>query len=70
MLAAEVERFGEEDVATILGTSSVRARRLARVARGRFIDHHPGLRGALPGAAGAISARVAATAARAMGSGG
>lgn len=70
VLAAEVERFGEEDVATILGTSTVRARRLARVARGRFLDHHPGLRGALPWTTGSIGGRVAATAARAMGSGG
>lgn len=65
LLAAELERFGDEDVALILGTGPGRARRRAADARRRYLDAHAGDDGERR--AGSITQRVGAVASATMG---
>lgn len=69
LLAVEIERFGDEDVATILRTGAAAARRRARGAYRHYLDRHPGGDGLLRTVPGSIGERVQAVAARAMGMG-
>jgi DNA-directed RNA polymerase specialized sigma24 family protein len=67
LVASQVERFGDEDLATILRTTAGRARRAAMAARRRFIDHFPGGSESLGELRGPIAERVRGVSARAMG---
>ncbi len=67
LISADIERFGEDDVATILGTSTPQARRAAATARRRFVERHPGGDLDAPPAPNSIGARVVAVSQRTMG---
>lgn len=67
LVAADIERFGEADVAVILGGSIPRARAAARAARSRYVARYvpPHDHRARPGS---IAERLVGVASRAMGS--
>ena len=67
LISADIERFGEDDVATILGTSTPQARRAAATARRRYVERHPDGDLDAPPAPGSIGARVVAVSQRTMG---
>ncbi|MEO8247640.1 MAG: hypothetical protein ABI622_11055 [Chloroflexota bacterium] len=69
MLASDIERFGDEDVAVILGVSPARARQVTTRARRRYVDLRAVTDVRAPPRDGSIVARVEAAAARAMGAG-
>lgn len=68
LAATEIERFGEADVAVILGCSIPRARQAAAAARSRYLARYVRADGDRP-RPGTIAERVGAVASRAMGSG-
>lgn len=67
LIATDIERFGDDDVATILGTSAARARHLAAAARQRYVEHHAGYELDASPLPGSIGERVAAVAERTIG---
>ena len=72
VLASQIERFSDEDVAVILGVSPARARQATNRARRRYAEQRPVTDATQATDAprdGSIVARVQATAARAMGAG-
>lgn len=68
LVASQIERFGDDDVATILRTSPARARRAAVAARRRLIERVPAGHDSLDELHGPIAERVRDIATRAMGS--
>ena len=67
LVASQVERFGDDDLATILRTTAGRARRAAMAARRRFIERFPAGGESLDELRGPIAERVRGVSARAMG---
>ena len=67
LVASQVERFGDDDLSTILSTTPGRARRAAMAARRRFIEHFPGDGESLDELRGPIAERVRDVSTRAMG---